>query len=55
MRGGEIGGIKKEADEAIAKIRNAREILGVGPRFKEVDATAINAGNAPQSMNSHLL
>ena len=55
MRGGEIGGIKKEADTAIAAIRNAREMLGEGPRFKDVDATAINAGDAPQSMKSHIL
>lgn len=36
--------MKKEADEAIAAMRNAREMLGEGPRFKDVDACAINAG-----------
>jgi hypothetical protein len=38
--------VKGNAQEAIAAIRNARELLGEGPRFKDVDGTAINAGTA---------
>ena len=45
IRGGGAG-VKGNAQEAIAAIRNARELLGEGPRFKEVDGTAINAGTA---------
>lgn len=44
MRGGKDGGVQKQAQDAIATIRNARERLGEGPKFKNVDATAINAG-----------
>ena len=48
MRGGETGGVKERAQDAIAAIRDARELLGEGPRFKDVDSTAINAGDAHQ-------
>ena len=46
MRGGETGGVKERAQDAIAAIRDARELLGEGPKFKDVDSTAINAGDA---------
>ena len=45
IRGGGAG-VKGDAEEAIAAIRNVRELLGEGPRFKDVDGTAINAGTA---------
>ncbi len=45
IRGGG-GGIKGNAQEAIAAIRNARVRLGEGPRFKDVDGIAINKGTA---------
>ena len=48
MRGGETGGVKQKAQDAIAAIRNAKELLGEGPRFKDVDSVAFNAGDARQ-------
>ena len=41
--GGKAG---EEAEKAIEAIRDAKKLLGEGPRFKEVDASAINAGDA---------
>ena len=39
--GGKAG---EEAEKAIEAIRDAKNLLGEGPRFSEVDASAINAG-----------
>ena len=56
MRGGETGGFKERAQDAIVAIRNAKELLGEGPRFKDVDSVAINAGDAHQQSHlQHLL
>ncbi len=40
--GGKAG---EEAEKAIEAIRDAKKLLGEGPRFREVDASAINSGN----------
>ena len=48
MRGGETGGVKQKAQDAIAAIRNAKELLGEGPRFRDVDSVAFNAGDTRQ-------
>ncbi|CAK0784857.1 hypothetical protein CVIRNUC_008062 [Coccomyxa viridis] len=39
--GGKAG---EEAEKAIEAIRDAKKLLGEGPRFREVDASAINSG-----------
>ena len=49
--GGKAG---EEAEKAIEAIRDAKKLLGEGPRFREVDATAINAGNAPSECVPHM-
>ena len=44
IRGGGGGKAGQEAEKAIEAIRDAKKLLGKGPRFREVDASAINAG-----------